>query len=175
MALRTTRGLDDDAKLAEWRRVVDRIVQEQWAQGSRHRTFREFRAVFVANPALVESAGFLFNWAAQNYIDAALMLLRRELDLQAGTENLRNLLLDIIESPQVLTRARYVSLWGDVDARHPERPSEVFDTFAPKKVAGHSDRDFIDPEVVQRDLDELVARVEHVREYAERTRANPRS
>ena len=37
------------------------------------------------------------------------MLVRRELDVHAGTENLRNLPEDIIEHPGVLTRARYLA------------------------------------------------------------------
>ena len=37
----------------------------------------------------------------ENYVDSALMLIRQELDRQAGTENLRNLLFDMIEHPTV--------------------------------------------------------------------------
>jgi hypothetical protein len=64
MALSTTRGLNDDHKFAEWVRVVERVRQEQVAQGWRHYVFREFRAVFVANDRLSDIGGFIFNWAS---------------------------------------------------------------------------------------------------------------
>ena len=65
--------------------------------------FRLLRAVFVTNQHLSEEGGFIFRWMVENYVDSALMLLRRELDRQDGTENLLNLLLDMIEHPRSST------------------------------------------------------------------------
>jgi hypothetical protein len=87
-------------------RVIGRIHDEQVNQGWRHQLFRLVRGVFTTNRQLSDQGGFLFNWMADNYVEAALMLVRRELDIQAGTENLRNLLEDIAEHPDVLARAR---------------------------------------------------------------------
>jgi hypothetical protein len=132
--------------------------------------FRLLRAVFTTNPELAEEGGFLFKWMADNYIDAALMVVRRELDIQAGTENLRNLLEDIIEHPDVLTRARYVQQWKP--GRDGEFANRVFDSFAPVKVNQDPDADYIDPAVVRADLEQVVADAERLRVFAERTRAH---
>lgn len=164
--------LSEDARYKAWGRIVERIYREQVNQAWSHYMFRLLRAVFATNPRLSEEGGFIFKWMADNYVDAALMLLRRELDQQAGTENLRNLLFDMIEHPNVLTRARYRASWGQdgpFDRRHADR---VFDGFKPKRVDGDPDADHIDPDAIRSDLDGMVATTERLREYAERTRAH---
>ncbi|MBF8301299.1 MAG: hypothetical protein HW394_1669, partial [Acidobacteria bacterium] len=87
---------------------------------------------------------------AENYLDAALMVIRRELDVQDGTENLRNLLDDIIEHPEVLTRDRYLRQWKRKDDFLANR---AFDSFHPAKVADSPGDDYIAPDVVTADLD----------------------
>jgi hypothetical protein len=134
--------------------------------------FRLLRGVFITNSRLSEEGGFIFKWMVDNYVDSALMLVRRELDRQAGTENLRNLLFDIVEHPTVVTRVRYLSRW------HREGPldrwlaNRVFDGFSPARVPGNPDADHMDPGVVRADLDHMDASAEQLREYAERTRAH---
>lgn len=91
--------LDADARYDAWSRIVERIYREQVNQAWSHYMFRLLRAVFTTNPSLSEKGGFIFEWMVSNYVDAALMLIRRELDKTNGTENLKNLLLDLIEPP----------------------------------------------------------------------------
>ena len=134
--------------------------------------FRLLRAVYANNAKLSSEGGFILNWIAQNYVDAALMLVRRELDQQAGTENLRNLMLDIIEHPTVLTRARYKATWGQDNPYFSDISDRTFDKFIPKRVEGNPSADYIDPVVVRADLDQIVSDAEKLREYAERTRAH---
>ena len=168
MALRLNQGTSDDDRHVEWRRVVVRIHDEQVQQAWRHRMFRLVRRVFNANTRLASEGGFIFNWMAENYLDASLMLVRRELDRQDGTENLRNLLDDIIGHPSVLVRTRYVAQWPPAEAAW---ASQVFDTFHP--ASGRTrDVDFIDPAQVRGDLERVDADAERLRTYAERTRAH---
>ena len=110
MALRLVKDASDDDRHAAWVSVAERIYVEQVNHAWRHYLFRLLRCVFSVNTKLSDEGGFIFNWAAENYVDASLMLIRRELDVQAGTENLCNLLEDIIEHPAVLNRAHYLSL-----------------------------------------------------------------
>lgn len=134
--------------------------------------FRLLQAVFDQNERLSKEGGFIFDWIATNYLDVALMLLRRELDQQAGVENLRNLLHDIIEHPGILTRARYCAAWGESEPFDAAMANRAFDAFSPKRAAENRGLDFIDPELVQADLNQVVAAAEHLRQYAERTRAH---
>jgi hypothetical protein len=169
MALRIPNAASPDERHAAWRQAAERIYAEQVTQGWRHQLFRLVRAVFETNPQLSDQGGFLFNWMAENYVDAALMRVRRELDVQAGTENLRNLLEDIIEHPEVLTRARYVAQWKP---DHRDIANRAFDSFKPARVADRADADFVDPAVVRPDLERAIADGERVRTFAERTRAH---
>ena len=172
MSLRLQKDISDDERHAAWTRVIERIYREQANQAWSHYMFRLLRAVFDKNERLSEEGGFIFNWIAENYVDAALMLLRRELDEQAGTENLRNLLHDIINHHGVLTRARYCSAWGTSGPFDAELANCAFNSFSLKRVAENPDLDFIDPVMVRADLDQVVADAERLREYAERTRAH---
>ena len=152
-----------------WLRVAERSSDEQVAQGWRHRVFRLYRAVFETNEELSREGGFLLNWATENYVDAALMVVRRELDLQAGTENLRNLLDDIAQFPDVLNRERYRSNWQELEWA---RADEVFDRFGIIRVPSNPLLDHIDPAIVRADLARLVNDGERLRTFAERTRAH---
>lgn len=164
--------LSDDLRHEVWSRVVERIYREQVNQAWNHYMFRLLRAIFTTNEKLADEGGFVFQWMENNYVDAALMLLRRELDQQAGTENLRNLLVDMIDHTTVLSRARYRSQWcqdGPFERGHADR---VFDHFNPKRVEGNPDADYIDPDIIRADLDRIVLSAERLRGYAERTRAH---
>lgn len=164
--------LSDDARYEAWARIVERIYEEHVDHAWRHRMFRLLYAIFATNQKLSDEGGFVFNWMAANYVDVTLMLLRRELDKQAGTENLRNLLCDMIKHPTVMTRARYLS------KRKPDGPIEqgldnrAFDRFSPRRVAGDPGGDYIDPDDIQADLDRVVKSAERLCKYAERTRAH---
>jgi hypothetical protein len=164
--------LSVDARYDTWSRVIERIYREQVNQAWSRYMFRLLRAVFTTNPRLSDEGGFIFQWMVDNYVDAALMLIRRELDRQAGTENLRNLLFDMIEHPMVATRGRYRSKWGKDGALDRWFADRVFDRFKPIRVAENPDADHIDPDVIRADLDRVGASAEQLREYAERTRAH---
>ena len=172
MSLRLPRDISDDERHAAWARVIERIYTEQANQAWSHYMFRLLRAVFDKNERLSEEGGFIFNWIAENYVDAALMLLRRELDQQAGAENLRNLLHDIIDHHGVLTRGRYRAAWRNSGAFDGQLANRAFNSFSPKRVTDNPDLDFIDPELVRADLEQVVADAERLRDYAERTRAH---
>jgi hypothetical protein len=165
-------NITDDERLDVWRRVIKRIADEQGRQAWSHYIFRLLRAIYIKNDKLSAEGGFILNWMAQNYVDTALMLVRRELDHQAGTENLRNLLFDIIEHPTVLTRARYKAGWDQNEFLYDDIASRAFDKFNPKRVDGNPSADYIDPDLVKADLDQVVADAESLRRHAERTRAH---
>lgn len=164
--------LSDDSRYDAWTRVVERIYHDQVNQAWSHYMFRLVRAIFLSNEKLSDEGGFVVRWMVENYVEAALMLLRRELDQQAGTENLRNLLFDMIEHPAVVTRARYLSKWGRAEPFDRSYANRTFDRFSPRRITGNPDSDHIDPDLIKADLDRMVTSTEQARDYAERTRAH---
>jgi hypothetical protein len=172
MTLRLKKDISDDERHAAWVNVIERIRTEQVNGAWSYYMFRLMRSVFTRNPTLSEEGGGIFNWVAENYVDASLMLLRRELDQQAGVENLMNLLFDIIEHPKVLTRARYLASWGERALIDRELANREFDSFKLKRVANAQHLDYIDPEGVRADINQVLTNAKQLREYAERTRAH---
>lgn len=173
MSLNLPKDISDDGRHAAWTRVIERICAEQANHAWNHYMFRLLQAVFDKNERLSAEGGFIFDWMAENYVDSALMLLRRELDGQDGVENLWNLLHDIIDHPGILTRARFCAAWGKGGGRFDgQRASRAFNSFSPKRVADNPNLDFIDPALVRADLEQLVADTGRLRRYAERTRAH---
>ena len=122
------RNVSNDERHAAWTRVIERIYTEQVNQAWSHYMFRLFRAVFVKNERLSEEGGFVFNWIAENYVYAALMLLRRELDrsqvaveVDRGDCHLAH--TDDLHDDRLFdgtTSRRFAGLWfSGVDVRQP--------------------------------------------------------
>lgn len=77
----------------------------------------------------------------------------------------------------VVTRARYRSRWekenpAKEDPANRWLADQTFDRFNPIRVEGNPDDDYIDPDMVRADLDQIDASADHLRVYAERTRAH---
>jgi hypothetical protein len=126
--------------------------------------FRLLRAVITLNPRLAEVGGFFANWIVANYVDSTLMLLRRELDRQDGTECLLQLLYDILDHPTVVTRTRFVANWS-ANTR-PRLANESFSEYA-----GNTEGEYISDAMIREDLDRL-REAEDLRVHAEQTRAH---
>lgn len=90
------------------RRIYGETIGLHWNR----RMFRMMREIAKDNHRLQMTGSYALDWMFENYVVAAAMTFRRELDKQAGTENLRNLLFEIVKRPDVLSRARHRKLWG---------------------------------------------------------------
>ncbi len=161
MGLRLT-NLTDEERHVAWARIIRRISDEHIGQAWSNYMFRLLRAVFTVNRLLAQSGGFLVNWIVANYVDSTLMLLRRELDRQEGTESLLQLLYDMIDHPTVVTRARFVARW-------PAGRWLADNAFS--EYAGSSTAEHIAPDMIRADLARL-EEAEALRVHAERTRAH---
>lgn len=157
-------NLTEDQRYDEWARIIRRISDEHTGQAWSNYLFRLARAVFNINPWLAQNGGFLGNWLVANYVDSTLMLLRRELDRQDGTECLQQLLLDMLEYPTVVTRARFIARW-------PANTREWLANTAFSEFAGSTEADRFPTAIVRADLEKL-EEAEQLRVHAERTRAH---
>lgn len=155
-----------DQRYDEWIRIIRRIYDEQVSQAWSYYVFRLLRAIFVANERLSSEGGFILEWMVRNYVDSSLMLLRRELDGQHGTECIQQVLLDMLDHPTVLTRARYLSRWPDGRLRD-LLADQTFSKYAGSPIA-----DRVPPDVIRLDLAQLEGAAEQLRAFAERTRAH---
>jgi hypothetical protein len=173
MAQRKPERMSDDELFRDWTAALERIKQEMYHLGHNRRIFRLVRGIANDNHRVRDTGGHVLDWMFGNYVLAAGMMFRRDVDRDQSTVNLLNLLYELGERPQVVNRGRYRALWGDTD-RHPERMrcDRAFDSFEPIRHPGEPERDHADPEKIARDRDELLRDVERVRSYVERTMAH---
>lgn len=123
-------------------------------------------------PRLHRTGGHVLDWMYFNYVTAIAMTLRRELDHQK-TANLRHLLHEMEERPQVITRGRYRALWPESERR--DRfggPDRDFERHQIVRVRHDPERDYIAPEEFRSDREQLITQTEVVREFVERTFAH---
>jgi hypothetical protein len=161
--------LTADERCEQWVRIVNRIREEHIGLGWTHYVFRLLREIFNSNERLRETGGYVLSFVAEMYVTHTLMVLRRDMDRQGGTENLLNLLYDMKRHARIINRSRVVRMWSPDDASYAEAD---FERWSPVSSESGRDYDHINPEAVQSDIDSLDRRVARVREYAERTRAH---
>jgi hypothetical protein len=172
MAQRKASTLSDDELYADWVRWIKRAHDESVMQAWRHRNFRLMRGIAEQNTRLRETGGFFLQWAAQNYLAAAAIAFRRELDTQRGTENLFHVLTEMHQRPRVVSRERFVATWGPSN-REFSIPDRAFNSYPIiKDRNGDSRRDHLDPAYVANDLTTLQKENERILEYVQTTVAH---
>lgn len=167
-----TQQMTPAARRAYWVAVIERIREEHIDIAWSHYVFRLLREVFNANARLQVKGGFIIDAVARMYVSHTLMVLRRDLDSQANTENVRNLLYDLRDNAIELTRASYLALWKGADEMLLKIGSNQFDEWKPILVEDDSNKDHVDPRVIQGHLDGLMEKLKRAREYAERLMAH---
>jgi hypothetical protein len=168
LAQRNFKERSDDELFGDWLGWINRAKDEAVSQAWRYKMFRLLRGIYEQNPELQQKGGFFVEWAVDNYVAAAAMAFRRELDTQPGTENLFHLLCEMRDRPSVISRARFRKTWG-AELEH-FTADKAFDTF-PILQAANRDEDHIDPASVVADLATL-AQQDDVLMYVQTTVAH---
>ncbi len=153
MAQRQFEKLSDDEVFADWLRWIERAHDEALDQGWRHKMFRLMRGVAEQNADLRRTGRFFLQWAADNYVAASAMALRRELDTRSGAENLFHLLCEMQQRPNVLSRARFRSTWTGTGKHY--KADTVFDDLGIIPSPEGRDFDHIDPNKIEEDREKL--------------------
>jgi hypothetical protein len=169
-----------DDQFRQWIADLESIRADIHEMFRLRRTFRDVAGVFERNPRLQSVGGHIWDWMLLNYAASVLIRLRRQVDNQANTVNLNRLLRDIIAHPEVITRGRRRAFQR---APSSERLGRVFDQqftdmWVRQPNPADPEREHVDPDVVQADLDALHDATERVsnvasRAIAHRQRAKP--
>ena len=152
MAQRNPAQLTDDQLFQDWLRWIQRAYDEAVGQARRFRLFRLVHGVYQQNDHLQHTGGFLFQWMADNYVAASAMAFRRELDTQAGTENLIHLLREMRDHPSVISRARFRATWSETEPNNAWNANRAFNAYPHVEHADGPDQDHVDPDAVAADL-----------------------
>lgn len=173
MAQRKLDQLDDDTLYGEWQHWIRHQIHDEWIElGSKQETFDLIAEIVRNNPRLQRTGGHVLDWMYFNYVAAIAMTLGREMDHQK-TANLRHLLHEMEERPQVMTRGRYRMLWPEGD-RHDRfwGPDRDFERHQIVRVPEDAERDHIAPAEFKAAREQLIAKTEVVWEFVERTVAH---
>ena len=116
MTRRDVRRMTPDDLFEEWVRDIQEIKFDIFELFSFRRTFREFAEVFRQNERLQAVGGHVWNWMRSNYVASILLRVRRQVDDQSNTVNLKQLLTELMQRPEVLTRRRLDEALPKIDS-----------------------------------------------------------
>jgi hypothetical protein len=102
----------EDAKFQKWARWIPTILAD--VQGillNRH-VYQEIQGIIATNPKIHQSSVF-YEWMAIQYVATSAIGVRRQLDMNPDSISLAQLLSEIKENPQVMSRGRFVAFATD--------------------------------------------------------------
>jgi len=105
--------LNDDERYRTWMERIHRIQTETADLFWNRKIFRAVDRMFETNPELGKNT-YLWNWLAETYRRDAAIAVRREMDGQAGAENLYHLLHEMEKHAPLLTRTKYHAFFQKV-------------------------------------------------------------
>ena len=134
-----------EQKFQKWEKHLKSIRYEVTNLFRSKHIFGKLRDIVKDNPKIQKPNSF-YEFAAETYFDSAVMGIRRQIRHQRGSISFVGLLQEIVKIPCVLSRKRFVSLY-EKDAQF--EANHDFAQFAQEGAK------YIDPNLVQQDLDKL--------------------
>lgn len=149
-----------DQRFEKWKRwLVDEIRWEIVELVTNKHIFWEIQGMIKRNPNIQKPNSF-FRFIGQTYYDYGVIAVRRQIKCDTQSISFVRLLKEIIETPHLLTRERFVNLY-QADMR--EDANQIFDEQFPGECPDH-----IDPTMVQQDLEDLKKQGAKLEEFADR-------
>jgi hypothetical protein len=135
-----------DAKLSKWLRWLEVIKGEVQDLVMTKCTFRDVHKLIKDNPQLHQPSSF-YDYLSRTYVSHVVIGIRRQLKCDSQSISLAGLLEELVDTPEVFTRAYYVGLYKGSVVEH--FANKDFDKFA---IQGSP---HIDPTLVAADLAQL--------------------
>jgi len=101
-----------DAKIKKWSgwlkdHIEPEVSKLLWSSN----IYAETRQIVISNPA-INTGNRFYEWIDRNYVHTTLMGIRRQVDKHRDAASLVNLLVDMKENCNLLTRKRYLELYS---------------------------------------------------------------
>lgn len=140
--------------------VHSQVVTLHWQR----MVYRRVREIVAANPR-INKPSLVYHWIGQLYAMSAAVAVRRLLDKNRRSISLATIVQRLTDNPALMTRRRFVSGYRK-SMRDAGIADEAFDEFAgPGGQAVH-------PDILQRKLDEAVAKCAPIRKYVNKVVAH---
>lgn len=148
-----------DPKLAKWIKWLETIKDEVGELVRAKHMFREVRNMIAANPTL-QGHNSYYRYLAGSYASYAIIGVRRQLKIDKQSISFARLLNEISESPELLSRNYYVSLYQGSSVK--DLANDDFNQYADPGAA------HICGSMPKQDLADLRQQAEKCEEYADK-------
>ena len=146
-------------RFVKWNKWLDVIYSEITSLSVNREIFWEVQDIVKNNPKVQKPSSF-YDFLGKAYVTLVFMGVRRQVKIDKGSISFARLLKEICETPEVLSRTRFVALYkGSTSEQFANRH---FDKFAGKAVS------HVDPTLVNLDLGKLKAKAQKCEEYADK-------
>lgn len=148
--------------ITKWRRQFETIKNEAQTLIIDHYIFKEVKTIIANNPTAKKGSSF-HSWLGRLYSSAALIGIRRLTSRRRGDVSLWNLLEDIKERNQFISRDRHVALWLEAYSNEESWLGVANRDF--DRLSGEG-TDCLSKGAIKRDLAELKKVTETIKEFA---------
>jgi hypothetical protein len=145
-------------KLDEWLTVLDSEITELYVS---QYIFKEVRDIVRANPKVNIGSSF-YEWMGSAYASATTVAIRRQLDQHADSISFLNFLTLLWDTPQTISRARYVGLYKNLGG--PGVLSRSLGEGDFDRIVGIG-QEFLNPLTITKEITDLRRKTEVLRKY----------
>ena len=150
-----------EQRFQKWDGWVEPIYEEIQGILIHRHVFKEVQEIIKANPKIQKPSSF-YQFIGNAYAALGVMAVRRQVKIQKDSISLAGLLSEMIETPELITKERYLGLFTSGVSPFGIAEKEF------ERIWGGSVREHIDPALVQADLDNLKSKARAVEEFADR-------
>ena len=143
----------------KWSKWLDVIYREIKSLSVNRNIFWEVQEIIKNNPKIQKPSSF-YEFLGSVYVHSALMGVRRQVKADKQSISFARLLEEICNTPEVLSRPRFVALYRGSAVQH--SADRGFDKFA-GRGGSH-----VDPHLVNADLQALKGKARECEKYADR-------
>lgn len=159
--------MTEEVRLQRWSKWTETIKDDLWGLFHHHYIFWEVQAIIKANERLAQTPSHFFQWFGDVFAYSSAMYVRRQADRTKGTVSFYKLLEEVHRYPALLTRERFLRVWG-----YSEREEGIF-AYETKKIGDElfdntvgKGKDHLTKAQVKTDIDCLKSQLKLIEDYA---------
>jgi len=158
-----------DDRFNSWNKWIDLILSEITKLSIDRHIFWEVQDIINNNPKIQKPSSF-YDFLRNIYGLSAVMGVRRQVKIDKDSISFAKLLLEICDTPKILSRTRYFAHYKGSNVEEIAKRlgttvekyrSQDFDQFAGKTG------DYVDPELIKLDLEKLRSKAQKCEKYAD--------
>ena len=147
----------------KWKKWLEIIEKEVTDLHRYQHIFDEVQKIIKNNPSIQKPSSF-YEFLPKSYVALVVMGIRRQIKIDNQSISFARLLNEIIETPEIITRKRFIEMYTNSVAR--KHADSDFDQFA-GKGGSH-----VDPNIIEKDLIRLCTNGKKFEDYADKKLAH---